>query len=75
MPASRSLVRGRRTASAGGPAASAAVVTAGGMPRFLRIRGTTNAAASAAAAAPFTSGRQGDDLIGALPFPGKGARV
>jgi hypothetical protein len=29
----------------------------------------------AAAATPFTSGRQGDDDLGALPLPGKGARV
>jgi hypothetical protein len=53
----------------------AAVVTAGGMRRFFRIRGTANAAASAATAAPFTRGRQGDDDLGALPLPGKGGRV
>jgi hypothetical protein len=75
IPASRSLVRGLRTASAGGPAASAAVVTAAGIRFRLRTNGTTNAAARAAAAAPFTSGRQGDDRLGALPLLGKGARV
>jgi hypothetical protein len=40
-----------------------------------RISGTANAAARATAAAPFTSGRQGDDDLGALPLLGKGARV
>src|SRR5690349_7442195 len=68
MPASRSRVRGRITASAGGPAASAVAVTAAGIFFFLRSSGTATAAASAAAAAPFTSGRHGDEM---LPFLAK----
>ena len=75
MPASRSLVRGRSTARAGGPEASAAVVTAAGIRLRFRISGTAKAAVRAAAAAPFTSGPQGDDRLGALPLAGKGARV
>jgi hypothetical protein len=37
----------------------------------LRSSGIANAAVSAMAAAPFTSGRQGEDW----PFPGTGRRV
>ena len=72
MPASRNLVRGRITASAGGPAARAAVVTAAGIFFRFRSSGTATAAASAAAAAPLTNGRQGDEM---LPFEAKAARV
>jgi hypothetical protein len=55
--------------------ASAAVVTAAGIRCFLRISGTATAAASAAAATPFTSGRQGEVRVGAVPFLNKAARV
>jgi hypothetical protein len=41
----------------------------------LRKIGTAIAAASAAAAAPFTHGRHGDDRLGSGPFPSKSARV
>ena len=75
MPASRSLLLGRVTASAGGPAAIAAVVTAAGILFRFRSRGIATAAASAAVAAPLTSGRQGDEVVGALPFLAKAARV
>jgi hypothetical protein len=69
-------VRGRATASAGGPAAIAAVVAAAGTFSRRRSSGTATAAASAAVAAPLTSGRQGEFRLGAArPFLSKAARV
>ena len=71
MPASRRRVRGRTTARAGGPAERAATVTPAGIRCFLRISGIATAAASAAAATPFTSGRQGELRVDALPVRNK----
>src|SRR5918999_992328 len=62
--ASRARLRGTRTASASGPAATAVSVTAGGGRSCRRLIGTTTAATSAAPASARTTGRQREERLG-----------